>query len=125
MSIKGTSVEVIVVLVVFPPPLYGTGQKSISLFIDEGSKILSFPFNSGDRNICWYDRGVERALSSPPLYGWDRSKRSQSNGSQESVIDECETLIQIRSISNFLLQDECSYLYQGSLSTHLLCNFKA
>ena len=30
MSIKGTSVEVIVVLVVFPPPLYGTGQISIS-----------------------------------------------------------------------------------------------
>ena len=57
MSIKGTSVEVIVVLVVFPPPLYGAGQKSISLFIHEGSKILSFPFNSGDRKIYCYDRG--------------------------------------------------------------------
>ena len=36
MSIKGTSVEVIVVLVVFPPPLY-----------------------MSDRNICWYDRDID------------------------------------------------------------------
>ena len=62
-----------------------------------------------------------RFLSSP-LYGWDRSKRSKDNGSEESVIDESEVLIQIRSIVNFLLQDECSFLYQESQSTHLLCN---
>ncbi len=65
---------------------------------------------------------LRRALSSPPLYGWDRSERSQEDGFGESVIDESEALIQIRSILNFLLQDECSYLYQESQWIHLLCN---
>ena len=46
MSIKGTSIEVIVVLVVFPSPLYGT----------------------------------------------DRSKRSQDSGFKELVIDESEDI---------------------------------
>ena len=65
---------------------------------------------------------LRRALLSSPIYTGDRSKRSQGDGSQGSVIDESEALKQIRSISNFLLQDECSFLYQGSLWTHLLCN---
>ena len=65
---------------------------------------------------------LRRELLSPPLYTGDRSKRSQGNRSGELVIDESEALRQIRSSVNFLLQDECSFLYQGSLSTHLLCN---
>ena len=38
------------------------------------------------------------ALLSPPLYGTDRSERSQGDRSGESVIDESEALKQIRSI---------------------------
>ena len=65
---------------------------------------------------------LRRAHFSSPIYTGDRSERSQSNESEDSVIDESEALIQIRSSVNFALQDECSYLYQGSLWTHLLCN---
>ena len=65
---------------------------------------------------------MRRALLSPPLYTGDRSKRSQDSGFKELVIDESEALKQIRSSVNFLLQDECFFLYQGSLWTHLRCN---
>ena len=65
---------------------------------------------------------LRRALLSPPLYTGDRSKRSEGKGFEDLVIDESEALIQIRSSVNFLLQDVCSLLYQGSQSTHLLCN---
>ena len=57
---------------------------------------------------------LRRAHFSSPIYTGDRSKRSQGDGFDESVIDESEALIQIRSILNSLLQDECFYLYQGS-----------
>ena len=111
MSIKGTSVEVIVVLVVFPPLLY-MRDRNISLSPLTGGIEKSIGM-TGVLIVCFLF---------PPLCGWNRSKRSQDNGSKGVVIDESEVLIQIRSISNFLLQDECSYLYQGSLWIHQLCN---
>ena len=119
MSIKGTSVEVIVVLVVFPFPLYGAGQKNLSspLYMrDRKTSLLPL------RVVIEISIGMTGVLivcfSSPPLYLTDRPKRSQEDGFEESVIDESEALIQIRSSVNFLLQDECFYLYQESQSTH-------
>ena len=52
---------------------------------------------------------LRRALLSHPLYTGDRSKRSWGKGFEESVIDESEALIQIRSISNFL-----EWLFSGN-----------
>ena len=111
MSIKGTSVEVIVVLVVFPPLLY---MRDRNIYLSPLTWVI-------EKSVGMTGL-LRRVLLSPPLYGWDRSKRSQGKGFEELVIDESEALRQIRSISNFLLQDECSFLYQGSLLTHLLCN---
>ena len=111
MSIKGTSTEVMVVLVVFPPPVYMRDRN-----------IHLSPLTGGIEKSIAMTGVLRRALLSPPIYTGDRSKRSQDSGFKELVIDESEALIQIRSSVNFLLQDECSYLYQGSLSTHLLCN---
>ncbi len=100
MSIKGTSVEVIVVLFVFPPPVY----------MRDRNIYLSLLTGRIEKSIAM--TGVLRtALLSPPLYTGGRSKHSQGKGFDESVIDESESLIQIRSSVNFLLQDECSYLY--------------
>ena len=111
MSIKGTLVEVIVVLVVFPPPVYMRDRK---FYLSPLTVVIEISVGM---------TGVLRgAHFSSLLYTTDRPKRSQGDGSGGSVINESEALIQIRSISNFLLQDECSYLYQGSLWTHLLCN---
>ena len=111
MSIKGTSVVAIVVLVVFPPPVYMSDRN-----------IYLSPLTGRIEKSIGMTGVLRRALLSPPIYTGDRSKRSQGNGSHEQVIDESEVLIQIRSSVNFLLQDVCSYLYQGSLLTHLLCN---
>ena len=82
MSIKGTSVEVIVVLVSFLPPYTALTAKCVAM-----TGVLS------------------GAYFSSPLYGADRSKRSQGNGSHEQVIDESEVLIQIRSSVNSLPVD--------------------
>ena len=111
MSIKGTSVEVIVVLVVFPPPVYMRDRK---FYLSPLTVVIEISI--GMTGV------LRRAHFSSLLYTTDRSKLSQEDGSGESVIDESEALRQIRSSVNFPLQDECSYLYRGSLSTHLLCN---
>ena len=111
MSIKGTSVVAIVVLVVFPPPVYMSDRN-----------IYLSPLTGRIEKSIGMTGVLRRALLSPPIYTSDRSKRSQDRGFEELGIDESEALKQIRSSVNFLLQDECFYLYQGFLLTHLLCN---
>ena len=134
MSIKGTSVEVIVVLFVFPPPVYmrdrniylspltGRIEKSIGM---PGVWMEYFLFLLY-KVVIEISVGMTGVLGgahcSSLLYTTDRPKRSQRDGFGEAVIDESEALTQIRSSVNSLLQDECSYLYQGFLWTHLLCN---
>ena len=65
MSIKGTSVEVIVVLVVFPPPVYMSDRN-----------IYLSPLTGRIEKSIGMTGVLRRALLSSPIYTGDRSKRS-------------------------------------------------